>query len=135
MANYTWPSEKMRYYRTRSFQIKNYNLNSCDVYERNKDKIQYIEFEVRECPIRGVLYEDCHVYFTNPRNTGERALHEIMFLFKGYDIAIEPLTIPFKPRPLQYTMCLGEPPQQGVRNDLINKDFDFYFTFYFTFIF
>jgi hypothetical protein len=69
--------------KTRAFVYTNWEMNSEEVFEKNKSQIRYICWGNEICPKTKKKHEQGLVYFFNPRSFGARNLKKISDLFGG----------------------------------------------------
>lgn len=114
-------------FKTRSFVITNWNLNTEEVFNLNKNKIRFIAFGEEIAPTTGKKHHQCFLYFFNQHSTSKKTLCKIgeMFKLKEGDVHanVEFMRGSFDENQAYcskdgiYTE-LGDKPRQGLRGDL-----------------
>lgn len=118
---------KMSYKKQRWFIATNWNLNTEEVFNKNKKQIRYIMFGEEICPETKTKHHQAFIYFINNRSTGNRSLNAIaeMFKLKKKDkhIYVNPMRGNFMQNEAYVSKegiykKLGEEPKPGLRTDL-----------------
>lgn len=109
-------------YKTRTFVVTNWALNTAEVYEREKTQIRFIAFGEETCPTTLRLHHQVYLYFFNQKTTGVRSLKKIGDLFGG-GAHVKPMRGSFQQNEAYCSKegsftKLGDEPKQGCRGDI-----------------
>lgn len=114
--------------KTNKFTFTNFNLNSEVVYETHDDTIRFMAYGLETCPTTGRQHHQGYLVFQNKRSCSANNLNKIGELFKinetDVHVHVEPMYGSLKSNERYCSkqsslIQMGDPPQQGARNDLI----------------
>lgn len=107
----------------RGFVFTNFNLNTAEWYEANKDQVQFVAYGDEICPDTGRAHQQAFVYFKAERSFAKTNLKRMGSKIGEKHVHIQPMRGSFQQNEEycskeKHYHKLGDEPKQGARGDI-----------------